>query len=116
MAAGMDSFVGEVAIIPFSLIPRNWLLCSGQLLSISANAALFSLLGTSYGGNGTSTFALPNLTEHVVVGAGYASYGITYIQGQTGGSYTTLLGTANMPTHQHIGTTSLGMLVGGTAT
>ena len=62
-----EPFLGEVRMFAFSFAPKGWLMCNGQLLSIQQNAALFSILGTTYGGNGTSNFALPNLQGNVPV-------------------------------------------------
>jgi microcystin-dependent protein len=96
-----DQFVGEIRIFPFNFAPTGWALCNGQLLPISQNTALFSLLGTYYGGNGTSTFGLPNLQGNVPVdygqGAGLSLYNI----GQTGGSQTVTLLQTQMPSHSH---------------
>ena len=65
-----DNFLGEVRIFAFNFAPRNWMPCNGQLIAISSNTALFSLLGTTYGGNGTTTFALPNLNGREPIHAG----------------------------------------------
>jgi microcystin-dependent protein len=95
-------FLGEVRPFPYNFAPRGWAFCQGQILSISQNTALFSLLGTFYGGNGTSTFALPDLRGRVAVsqgtGAGLSSY---VIGEQTGAGTCTLLST-EMPAHTHV--------------
>jgi microcystin-dependent protein len=65
-----DQFVGEIRIFPFNFAPQGWALCQGQLLPIAQNTALFSLLGTNYGGNGTTNFALPNLNATAAAHAG----------------------------------------------
>ncbi len=83
MAAGDSSFIGIVSIVPFNFAPQGWALCQGQLLAISSNTALFSLLGTYYGGNGISTFGLPNLTGAVLVGAGTSTADGNYYRGNT---------------------------------
>jgi microcystin-dependent protein len=114
MAAGANSFLGEVAIVAYNFAPNNWQLCQGQLLSISANVALFSLLGTSYGGNGSTTFGLPNLTEKVAIGVGDSFYG-TYDIGQIGGLAANALVIANMPAHTHLSTNPLAMPTGSTS-
>ena len=57
----MDAFIGQIEIFPYTFVPKNWMLCAGQLMPISQNTALFSLLGTNFGGDGKTTFALPNL-------------------------------------------------------
>jgi microcystin-dependent protein len=91
----MDPFIGEIKIISFNFPPKGWALCNGQLLPINQNQALFSILGTTYGGNGQTTFALPNLSGRVPVHVGTQT-GL----GQAGGAeYHTL--TAAEPTHLH---------------
>jgi microcystin-dependent protein len=94
-------FIGEIRAFGFGFIPRNWASCNGQLLSIQQNAALFSLLGTQYGGNGTSNFALPNLQGraalHYGQGPGLSNYTIGT---QTGTETVTLLST-QIPQHTH---------------
>ena len=96
-----DQFIGEIEIFGFNFPPAGWAFCQGQLLPISQNTALFSLLGTQYGGNGTSNFALPNLQgcipNHVGQGPGLS----TYVQGQTSGSATVTLTTNTIPSHTH---------------
>ncbi len=68
----MDAFLAEIRIYPFSFAPKNWAFCNGQIVPISQNTALFSLLGTTYGGNGTTNFGLPQLQGNVPMGAGNA--------------------------------------------
>jgi len=94
-------FVGEVLLVPYNFAPTGFLECDGQLLPIAQYTALFSLLGTSYGGNGTSNFALPNLNNSVVVGAGQGPGLSLYDLGQTGGSETVTLLESQMPSHTH---------------
>jgi microcystin-dependent protein len=97
-----DPFVGEIRIFGFNFAPVGWALCAGQLLAISQNAALFSILGTTYGGDGRSTFALPNFEGNVPVGFGQGSGLTEYSLGETGGSQSvTLLDTEN-PAHNHL--------------
>lgn len=93
----MEPFLGQLALFPFAFPPKGWALCNGQLLSISQNQALFALLGTTYGGNGTTTFALPNLQGRVALDAGNG-----YAQGDTGGSESTTLQPTQMPQHSHV--------------
>ncbi len=81
--------------------PANWAFCNGQTLLISSNTALFSILGTTYGGNGTTNFNLPNLQGRVPVHQGTLSGGGTYINGDTGGFETVTLNTTQMPNHNH---------------
>ncbi|MCC8968303.1 phage tail protein [Bradyrhizobium sp. Pear76] len=96
-----DQFVAEIRIFPFNFAPRGWALCDGQLVSISQNAALFSLLGTTYGGNGTSNFALPNLQGNAPMHPGQSNSGTLYVLGQTGGTTTVTLLQAQMAQHNH---------------
>lgn len=96
-----DCYVGEIRLVAFNYAPEGWAFCNGQILPISQNQALFSLLGTTYGGNGTSTFALPNLQGRVVVHAGQGLGLSPYQLGQTGGVENVTLTTNNMPAHTH---------------
>lgn len=91
-----DFFLGEIRIFAFGFVPRGWLPCNGQLLSISQNTPLFAILGTTYGGNGTSTFALPNLQGRVPM---QACDGVAL--GQYGGEEGHTLTTQEMPQHTH---------------
>lgn len=92
----MDAYLGEIRTFGFGQIPRNWLACSGQIISIAQNQALFSLLGTTYGGNGVTTFNLPNLQGSVMLG-----YGNSYAWGQVGGTESVTLNTTQLPPHNH---------------
>jgi len=92
-----NPFVGEIRMVPFNFAPTGWALCNGQILPISQNAALFSLLGTQYGGNGQSTFALPNLQGSAPVMADGSQIAI----GQSGGVETVTLTTDQIPAHTH---------------
>lgn len=97
-----EPFIGELRTFAFGITPKGWMPCNGQLLPINSNQALYSLLGTLYGGNGTSTFGLPNLQGRVALSAGSGSGGIgSYTQGQTGGSATVALSGAQVPSHIH---------------
>ena len=97
----MDPFLAEVRIFPFNFAPTGWALCNGQLLPISQNTALFSLLGTTYGGDGKSTFALPNLQGSFTIGQGQGPGLSLHDLGETGGSDTVTLLTNQMPAHSH---------------
>jgi len=97
----MDPFIGQIQAFGFNFAPRGWAVCNGQLLPISQNQALFSLLGTTYGGNGTTNFALPNLQGRSIVHSGQGP-GLSDIQlGQMWGSETVTLLPTNMPAHNH---------------
>lgn len=99
-----NAFVAEIRIFPFNFAPKGWAFCDGQLLPISQNTALFSLLGTNYGGDGKSTFGLPNLqgsaAMHTTQFSGNGPFG-TFDIGQSGGEDTVTLLTSEMPSHTH---------------
>jgi microcystin-dependent protein len=95
-------FIGQVSIFSFNFAPSGWALANGQLLPINQNAALFSLLGTFYGGNGTTTFALPNLQGATPIHAGTSPSGNSYVMGQRSGEPNHTLLTAEMPQHNHV--------------
>jgi microcystin-dependent protein len=97
----MDPFIGEIRIFGFPFAPQGWALCAGQLLSIQQNTALFSILGTQYGGNGTSNFALPNLQGSVSIGQGSGPGLTPRIVGETGGTATVTLTTQQLASHTH---------------
>jgi microcystin-dependent protein len=94
-------FVAEIRMFGFNFSPTGWAQCNGQLLPISQNTALFSLLGTFYGGDGKSTFALPDLQDSVPIHQGQGSGLSEYFLGQTGGSQSVTLLTSEMPFHTH---------------
>lgn len=98
----MDVFIGTILLVGFNFAPRGWALCAGQLLPIAQYQALFSLLGTFYGGNGQTNFALPDLRGRSAIGMGQGSGLPMYTIGQNGGSETITLGIANMPAHTHM--------------
>lgn len=97
----MDAFVGEIRLMGFPFAPKGWAYCQGQLLPINTNQALFSLLGTQYGGDGRTTFALPDLRGRVILGVGAASGSPSYVQGQIGGVETVGLTQQQLPAHAH---------------
>jgi microcystin-dependent protein len=97
-----DQYLSEIRLFSFGSAPRGWAQCNGQLLSISQNAALFSLLGTTYGGDGRTTFGLPDLRGRVPLHFGSLAGGGFYTQGQTGGSATVPVTTATLPQHTHL--------------
>jgi microcystin-dependent protein len=96
-----DPFVAEIRIFAFNFAPKGWAQCLGQLLPISQNTALFSLLGTTYGGDGKSTFALPDLQGSAALHPGQGPGLSLYDLGQQGGSETVTLLTSEMPLHNH---------------
>ena len=96
-----EPFLGEIRIVGFNYAPRGWAQCNGQTMPINQNQALFSLLGTTYGGNGQTTFALPDLRSRVPVHVGQAPGLSPYVQGQTGGSETVTLTGGQLPPHNH---------------
>lgn len=96
-----EPFVGEIRMVGFNFAPRGWALCDGQLLAISENTSLFSLLGTTYGGDGQTTFALPDLRGRVPLHAGQG-VGLSPRQlGEGGGQETVTLSGREVPTHTH---------------
>ena len=96
-----NAYIGEIRAFGFNFAPRSWMTCSGQLLSIQQNTALFSILGTTYGGNGTTTFALPNLQSRIGVGTGQGPGLTNYQLGQQTGIQSETLLNAEMPIHSH---------------
>ena len=96
-----DQFVAEIRIFSCNFAPRGFASCNGQLLAISSNTALFSLVGTYYGGDGKSTFGLPNLQTSAPIHQGQGAGLSPYVIGQSGGSPNVTLLTANIPVHNH---------------
>ncbi len=97
----MDPFVAEIRIFPFNFAPKGWAFCDGQLLPISQNTALFSLLGTTYGGDGKSTFALPNMQGCAPMHPGQGPGLSQHYLGEQGGSETVTLISSEIPAHTH---------------
>ncbi|MBS0516962.1 MAG: phage tail protein [Proteobacteria bacterium] len=96
-----EPFVAEIKIFAGNFAPRGYALCNGQIMPISQNTALFSLIGTNYGGNGTSNFALPNLQGAVPVGSGQGLGLSPWVVGETQGAATHTLTSNEVPSHQH---------------
>ncbi len=96
-----DPFLGMIIIVPYNFAPRGWAFCQGQLLSIAQNTALFSLLGTTYGGNGQTTFALPDCRGRSPNSAGQGPGLSNYSLGQQAGTESTTLSINNLPGHNH---------------
>src|SRR3954468_1698553 len=97
----MDPFVAEIRIFPFNFAPKGWAWCDGQILPLSQNTALFSLLGTTYGGDGKSNFALPDLQGRAPMHAGQGPGLSLHDLGETGGSDTVSLLESEIPSHSH---------------
>jgi microcystin-dependent protein len=98
----MEPFIGQIIMFGGNFAPRGWALCDGQILPISLNSALFSILGTTYGGDGRTTFRLPDLRGRSPVHAGSGSGLATVRLGERGGTETQTLTTGQMPSHTHI--------------
>ena len=114
----MEAYIGTILAVGFNYAPVGWALCNGQLLQVQANQALFSLIGTKYGGNGTTTFGLPNLQSRIPIGYGQGAGLSPYIMGQVAGAEKTTLLVSQMPIHNHAAafTGAAGTVNGGTAT
>lgn len=97
-----EAYIGEVRFFAFTTIPRGWAPCDGQLLPINQNQALFAILGTTYGGNGTTTFALPNLQGRVPVGQGASQTTPAVAVGQAAGEASHTLVASELPVHTHL--------------
>jgi len=97
----MEVFIGTIQPFAFNFPPRGWALCNGQSMSIAQNSAMFALLGTVYGGNGQTTFALPNLQGRMPIGMGQGPGLPNYPIGEAAGSASTVLTSNQMPTHTH---------------
>jgi microcystin-dependent protein len=95
-------FLGMIILVPYNFAPRGWAFCQGQILSIAQNTALFSLLGTTFGGNGVTTFGLPDLRGRVPIGSGQGAGLSNFGLGQTGGIESVTLTVSNMPAHTHV--------------
>jgi microcystin-dependent protein len=98
----MDSFIGQIMMFAGNFAPNGWAFCNGQSMSIAQNAALFSLLGTTYGGDGVTTFMLPNLQGRVPVHFGNGPGLSPVAQGQSGGTQSATLTMNNLPAHSHL--------------
>jgi microcystin-dependent protein len=96
-----EAFVGQISVFAFNFPPVKWAACQGQTLTIAQHTLLFSLLGTLYGGNGTTTFGLPNLQGRVALGSGNAPDGNNYLAGDAGGASSVALAANQIPDHRH---------------
>ena len=97
-----EPFLGEIKMVAFNYAPRGWAFCNGEMMAISQNTALFSLLGTTFGGDGRTTFALPDLRGRVPIHQGQGSGLSTYVMGQKSGTESVPLGLSNLPSHNHV--------------
>ena len=93
----VEQYVGQISIFPWGGLPSGWARCDGTILQITANQALYSLLGTAFGGNGTTTFALPDLRGRVIL----VEDDVTYLRGKAGGAETVTLSSQQLPAHTH---------------
>lgn len=98
----MDAYTGEIRAFAGTYAPHNWALCNGQTLAIQSNTALFSIIGINFGGNGTTTFMLPNIQSQVINGMGQLPGGQMYNVGDSGGENSVTLITSEMPVHTHV--------------
>ena len=110
----MEGTMAVVTTWAADFAPKNWAYCNGQILPIAQNTALFSLLGTTYGGNGQTTFGLPNLQSRTVLGVGSGGGLSSYVLGQIGGTETVTLNINNIPPHTHTGAMSVALNANGT--
>lgn len=97
-----EPFLGQLMLVPYNFAPKGWAFCAGQVMSIAQNSALFSLLGTTYGGDGITTFALPDLRGRVPLSSGQGPGLSPYQLGQTGGSESVTLLITEIPAHNHL--------------
>jgi microcystin-dependent protein len=103
----MEGVIGVVTMVAYDFAPKNWAYCNGQLLAIAQNQALFSILGTTYGGNGVQTFALPDLRGRIPAGVGQGPGLSNYTLGEVGGTETVTLNVNNLPPHVHTGAVTI---------
>jgi microcystin-dependent protein len=103
----MEGTIGEVRMFAATFAPKNWSYCNGSIIAIRSNTALFSILGTTYGGDGQTTFALPNTNGRAVLGVGTSTDGNVFVLGQMAGTNNTTLLMPNLPSHTHTGTASV---------
>jgi microcystin-dependent protein len=96
-----EPYIGEIRMVGFNFAPQGWAMCDGQLMSIGGNDALFALIGTTYGGDGQSTFALPDFRSRIPIHQGTGSSGTTYIIGESSGMETVTLTVNQIPAHSH---------------
>lgn len=105
----MEGYIAQIIMFAGNFAPQSWAFCQGQILSIAQNTALFALVGTTYGGNGQTTFALPDLRGRVPVGTGTGPGLSPIVLGQVAGTANTTLLVTNLPAHNHTATTTVGV-------
>lgn len=110
----MDAYIGEIRLLPYNFAPLDWHDCDGSLLAISENDALYALIGTTYGGDGVNTFALPDLRGRVPVHQGTGTGLSNYLMGQQAGTETVTLTPGEMPAHSHAVVETSGVATTGT--
>jgi microcystin-dependent protein len=110
----MTAYIGEIRIFAGNFAPLGWLFCKGQLLAISEYDTLYSLIGTTYGGDGSTTFAVPNLSTRLVAGQGQLPGGSNYLMGQALGTETVTMNSLQLPVHSHALVATVGVPDGGT--
>lgn len=98
----MEGYIGEIRMFAGNFAPKSWAYCDGRTINIASNSALYSILGAVYGGNGTTTFCLPDLRGRTAVGSGNGPGLSPYVLGQKGGVETTTMSLAQMPIHTHM--------------
>lgn len=107
----MEVFIGTVMPFGFNFAPKGWATCQGQIMSIAQNTALFSLLGTTYGGNGQTTFGLPDLQGRSILGQGTSTAGGSFSMGEIAGTENVTLTTGQMPMHTHVAASAISVPV-----
>lgn len=112
----MEGTIGEVRLFAANFQPRNWAYCDGRILAISTNSALFSILGTMYGGNGQTTFALPDFRGRINVSPGQSPGTSNYFEGEMTGYNSVTLLVSNLPSHTHTGISNAPFMLGSTMT
>ena len=108
-----NPYVGEIRIFAGNFAPVGWAFCDGSILAITSNETLFNLIGTTYGGDGQNTFALPDLRSRVPIHMGTDSFGTSYVIGQSGGVEQVTLTTSQIPAHSHVPLAALSSANGG---
>lgn len=96
-----QSYIGEIRMVGFNFAPNGWALCNGQTMAISQNETLYTLIGTTYGGDGVNTFALPNMQSRIPVHQGQGAGLSPYVLGQSGGTESVILTPPQLPAHSH---------------